>query len=85
MKNWWKIFSYLRFEAIDKPGILSNITKIFSKNKVQLKGYANPDKNRKSLNHYNQYKSKDRFLKTLNEVAEKYIKHKPKLIRIDEN
>ena len=81
--------AYLRFEVIDKPGILSNITKIFSKNKVSIKRLVqNPDKNRKSssiiiITH----KSKDRFLKkTLNEVArKKYIKHKPKLIRIDEN
>ena len=81
--------AYLRFEVIDKPGILSNITKIFSKNKVSIKRLVqNPDKNRKSssiiiITH----KSKDRFLKKIiNEVArKKYIKHKPKLIRIDEN
>ena len=28
--------AYLRFEVLDKPGVLSNITKIFSKNKVSI-------------------------------------------------
>ena len=81
--------AYLRFEVLDKPGILSNITNIFSKNKVSIKRLVQtPDKNKKSssiviITH----NSKDKFLKkTLNEVSRKnYIKHKPKLIRIDDN
>ena len=81
--------AYLRFEVIDKPGILSNITNIFYKNKVSIKRLVqNPDKNKKSssiiiITH----KSKDKFLnKILKEVSKKkYIKHKPKLIRIDDN
>ena len=81
--------AYLRFEVIDKPGILSNITNIFYKNKVSIKRLVqNPDKNKKSssiiiITH----KSKDKFLnKILREVSKKkYIKHKPKLIRIDDN
>ena len=41
--------AYLRFEVIDKPGVLSNITNIFSKNKVSIKRLVqNPDKNKKS-------------------------------------
>ena len=84
-----RLFSaYLRFEVEDKPGILSNITNIFSKNKVSIKRLVqNPNKNKKSsfiiiITH----KSKDRFLqKTLKEVDKKsYIKRKSKLIRIDE-
>ena len=79
--------AYLRFEVIDKPGVLSNITNIFSKNKVSIKRLIqNPDKNKKSssiivITH----KSKDRFLKKIiKEVSKKkYIKKKPKLIRID--
>ena len=79
--------AYLRFEVIDKPGVLSNITNIFSKNKVSIKRLIqNPDKNKKSssiivITH----KSKDRFLnKIIKEVSKKkYIKKKPKLIRID--
>ena len=81
--------SYLRFEVIDKPGILSKITSIFSKNKVSIKRLVqNPNKNKKSssiiiITH----KSKDKSLnKILNEVArKKFIRKKPKLIRIDDN
>ena len=41
--------AYLRFEVLDKPGVLSNITNIFSKNKVSIKRLIqDPDKNRKS-------------------------------------
>ena len=80
--------AYLRFEVEDKPGILSNITNIFSKNKVSIKRLVqNPHKNKKSssiiiITH----KSKDMFLKkTLKEVDKKnYVKHKSKLIRIDD-
>ena len=84
-----RLFSaYLRFEVEDRPGILSNITNIFSKNKVSIKRLVqNPHKNKKSssiiiITH----KAKDRFLiKTLKEVDKKnYVKHKSKLIRIDE-
>ena len=81
--------SYLRIEVIDKPGILSKITSIFSKNKVSIKRLVqNPNKNKKSssiiiITH----KSKDKSLnKILNEVArKKFIRKKPKLIRIDDN
>jgi len=85
-----RLFSaYLRFEVVDKSGVLSNITNIFSKNKVSIKRLIqNPDKNKKSstiiiITH----KSKDRYLKkTLKEISRKnYIKRDPKLIRIDDN
>ena len=85
----YRLFSaYLRFEVEDKPGVLSNITNTFSKNKVSIKRLVqNPHKNKKSssiviITH----KSKDKFLKkTLNEVGKKnYVKQRPKLIRIDE-
>ncbi len=84
-----RLFSaYLRFEVEDKPGILSNITNIFSRNKVSIKRLVqNPHKSKKSssiiiITH----KTKDRFLqKTLKEVDRKnYVRHKSKLIRIDE-
>ena len=84
-----RLFSaYLRFEVIDKPGVLSNITNIFSKNKISIKRLIqNPNKNTKSssiviITH----KSKNSSLnKILNETSKKkYIKRKPKLIRIDE-
>ena len=80
--------AYLRFEVEDKPGVLSNITNIFSKNKVSIKRLVqNPHKNKISssiiiITH----KSKDKFLKKiLKEVDRKnYIKRKSKLIRIDD-
>ena len=85
-----RLFSaYLRFEVIDRPGILSNITKIFSNNHVSIKRLIqNPDKNKKSssiviISHKSKNKS---LIKILNEISKKnYIKNKPKLIRIDEN
>ena len=85
-----RLFSaYLRFEVVDKPGVLSNITNIFSKNKVSIKRLVqNPYKNKKiSSIIVVTHKSKNKYLiKILNEVAKKsFIKKKPKLIRIDEN
>ena len=81
--------TYLRFEVEDKPGVLSNITNIFSKNKVSIKRLVqNPDRNKKSssiviITH----QSKDKFLsRIIKEISKKsYIKKKPKLIRIDDN
>ncbi len=85
-----RLFSaYLRFEVVDKPGVLSNITNIFSKNRVSIKRLVqNPNKNKKiSSIIIVTHKSKDKFLnKILKEVAKKsFIKKKPKLIRIDDN
>ena len=81
--------AYLRFEVQDKPGVLSNITNIFSKNKVSIKRLVqNPNKEKKLssiiiITHI----SKDLYLrKILKEITKKnYIKKKPKLIRIDQN
>ena len=81
--------AYTRFEVADKPGVLSNITSIFSKNKVSIKRLVqNPDKNKKTssiiiITH----KSKDKALKKIiKEVAKKsFVKKRPKIIRIDEN
>jgi homoserine dehydrogenase len=79
--------AYLRFEVIDKPGVLSNITNIFSKNKVSIKRLIqNPYKNNKiSSIVIITHNSKDKFLnKTLQQVARRnYIYRTPKLIRID--
>ena len=79
--------AYLRFEVKDKPGVLSNITNVFSKNKVSIKRLVqNPNKNKKvSSIIIITHNSKDKSLnKILKEVSKKnYIKKKPKLIRID--
>ena len=81
--------AYLRFEVTDKPGVLSNITSIFSKNNVSIKRLVqNPNKNKKNSSIIIvTHKSKNKFLnKILKEVAKKrFIKKKPKLIRIDDN
>ena len=80
--------SYFRFEVIDKQGVLSNITKVFSKNKVSIKRLIqNPNKNKKiSSIIIITHASKDKYLnKILKEISKKnFIKKKPKLIRIDE-
>ena len=82
-----RLFSaYLRFEVEDKPGILSNITNIFSRNRVSIKRLVqNPHKKSSSIIIIT-HKSKDIFLKkTLREVDRKnFVKHRSKLIRIDE-
>jgi len=79
--------AYLRFEVKDRPGVLSNITNVFSKNKVSIKRLVqNPNKNKKvSSIIIITHNSKDTSLnKILKEVSKKnYIKKKPKLIRID--
>ncbi len=80
--------AYVRFEVIDKPGVLSNITNIFSKNKISIKRLIqNPNKNTKSssiviITHDSKNSSLNKILKEI--FKKKYIKRKPKLIRIDE-
>ena len=85
-----RLFSaYLRFDVLDLPGVLSNITKVFTKYKVSIKRLVqDPNKEKKLssiivITHI----SKDFHLrKILNEISKKnYIKKKPKLIRIDDN
>ena len=81
--------AYLRFEVLDKSGVLSNITSIFSKNNVSIKRLIqNPKKNKGTssiiiITH----SSKDKSLnKVLSIVGRKnFIIKKPKLIRIDDN
>jgi homoserine dehydrogenase len=81
--------AYLRFEVLDKSGVLSNITNVFSKNNVSIKRLVqNPNKGKKiSSIIIITHKSKNKYLtKILSTISKKsYIKKKPKLIRIDEN
>ncbi len=82
-----RLFSaYLRFEVEDKPGILSNITNIFSRNRVSIKRLVQNPRKKSSSIVIITHKSKDIFLKkTLKEVDRKnFVKYKSKLIRIDE-
>ena len=81
--------AYLRFEVLDKPGVLSNITNIFSKNKVSIKRLIqNPYKSKRySTIIIITHKAKNRFLNRIIKSTEKksYIIKKPKLIRINNN
>jgi homoserine dehydrogenase len=80
--------AYLRFDVVDKPGILSKITSIFLKYNVSIKRLVqNPNKNTKtSMISIISHLSKDENLnKILKEISYKnFIKKKPKLIRIDQ-
>ena len=85
-----RLFSvYLRIEVLDKPGVLSNITNIFSKNKVSIKRLVqDPNKEKKTssiiiITHKAKNNSLQKVQKEIN--RKNYIKKKPKLIRIDEN
>ncbi len=79
--------SYIRINVKDKYGVLSDVTKIFSNNKVSIKRVLqSPNKNKKSssiviITH----RSKDNNIqKTLKTLAKKsYIIQKPKLLRIE--
>ena len=81
--------AYLRFEVLDKPGVLSNITKIFSKNKVSIKRLIqNPYKSKRfSSIIIITHNSKDNSINKVIRQTEKksYILRKPKLIRIGAN
>ena len=80
---------YLRFEVVDRPGVLSHITKIFSKNNVSIKRLIqNPKKSKGSssivvITHESKDKSLDRIIKIVNK--NNYVIQKSKLIRIDNN
>tara|TARA_B100000941_G_scaffold37719_2_gene22373 strand:+ start:375 stop:1661 length:1287 start_codon:yes stop_codon:yes gene_type:complete len=85
-----RLFSaYFRFDVIDRPGVLSDITKIFSQNKVSVKRLIqNPRKNKAIssiviITHNSKDKYLGKILKTIS--SKKYILKKPKLIRIDSN
>ena len=84
-----RLFSaYLRFKVVDKQGVLSNITNIFSKNKVSIKRLVQDPNKEKKISSITiiTHSSKDKYLqKILKQISKKnYIKKKPKLIRIDE-
>ena len=79
--------SYLRFDVLDKPGVLSNITNILSNNKISIKRLVqNPYKTKKNasiviITHNSKNKS---LIKSLKLIKNKdYIINIPKLIRIE--
>ena len=81
--------AYLRFEVVDKPGVLSNITQIFSKNNVSIKRLVqDPNKNKGSssiiiITHPSKDRSLNKIINIINNRS--YVKKKSKLIRIDDN
>ena len=78
--------AYFRFNVIDRPGVLSNITQVFSRNKVSIKRLVqDPNKNNNSssiiiITHHSKDKSLNKIIKTINKRP--YIKRRSKLIRI---
>ena len=85
-----RLFSaYLRFDVLDKPGVLSNITKIFSKYKVSIKRLIQNPNRRKGtstiiiISHENKDKSLNKIIREIDRKF--YIVKKSKLIRIDDN
>ena len=81
--------AYLRFEVLDKSGVLSNITNIFSNNNVSIKRLIqNPNKNKGIssiiiISHNSKDSSLNKIVKIIGKKI--YVKKKPKLIRIDDN
>ena len=81
--------AYLRFEVLDRPGVLSNITNIFSKNKVSIKRLIqNPNKSKKFssiiiITHNSKNKSLNKVIKQIENKS--FVVKKPKLIRIGSN
>ncbi len=83
-----RLFSaYFRFNVIDKPGVLSNITQVFSRNRVSIKRLVqDPNKNKSSssiiiITHPSKDKSLNKIIQTINKRS--YVKKRSKLIRID--
>ena len=79
--------SYVRLNVKDKYGVLTDVTKIFSNNKVSIKRVLqNPYKSKKkSTIVIITHNSKESYIqKTLKTLAKKsYIIRKPKLLRIE--
>jgi len=80
--------AYFRFNVTDKPGVLSNITQIFSRNKVSIKRLVQDPNKNKSLSsiiiitHPSKDKSLNKIIQTINKRS--YVKKRSKLIRIDD-
>ena len=80
---------YLRFEVNDRPGVLSSITKIFTKNKISIKNLIqNPNKlnNKASIVIITHANSEKNFKKLFVGLSKnKYVIKKPIFIRIEKN
>ena len=80
--------AYFRFNVTDKPGVLSNITRVFSRNRVSIKRLVqDPNKNKSSssiiiITHPSKDKSLNRIIQTINKRS--YVNKRSKLIRIND-
>ena len=81
--------AYLRFDVIDKPGVLSNITNIISKNNVSIKRLIqNPNRKKGAssiviITHNSKDNSLNKVIREANKKS--YVLRKSTLIRIDDN
>jgi len=79
--------SYLRIEVKDQPGVLSSITKIFTKNKISIKNLIQtPNKKNKMasiviITHESVEKNFKSLI--LNLIKNKFVTKKPTFIRIE--
>jgi len=79
--------SYLRIEVRDQSGVLSSITKIFTKNKISIKNFIQiPDKKKKKasiaiITHNSFQKNFNNLIYNLSK--NKYVLKKPTFIRIE--
>jgi len=86
-KNQYLNSLYLRFDVKDKPGVLSSITKVFTKNKISIKNLIQkPDKKNKTasiviLTHEAREKNFNSLIFNLNN--NKSVKKKSTFIRIE--
>mgnify|MGYP001342548857 FL=1 len=86
-KNQYLNSFYLRFDVKDKPGVLSSITKVFTKNKISIKNLIQkPDKKNKTasiviLTHEAREKNFNSLIFNLNN--NKSVKKKSTFIRIE--
>ena len=80
--------SYIRLDVIDKKGVLSEITKLMSKNKISVKRLIqNPFKQKKfasiiMISHKSKDKNLNKCIKVLSKKS--FVISKPKFIRIEE-
>ena len=83
-----KFSVYLRLDVIDQHGVLSNITKVMSKNKISIKRLIqNPIKSKgyASIIIISHQAKDSLFKKMLNQLNKKnYLISEPKIIRIED-
>ena len=80
--------AYMRIEVKDQPGVLSSITKVFTKNKISIKNLIQtPNKLNKVasiaiITHQNFEKNFNTLISNL--TRNKFVKQKPTFIRIEQ-